>query len=446
MADEIIAAEERSGSGQCDVILTIEDVNVDPSNILSLVVREWMYDDVKTPRLELIIADDGVFTDYSVPYRGKIIKVKASRDKMDKYEENSGSYIDSEFVIIDFNFTKELGSAEGNNSVITISGILNIPMWFEILPDMGFEASTSSDVVESVCNEIGLTLNSAGAVADSMNWLRINQTPGQFFQHVLNRSKATNENDVPMFWIDIYQNAYYNNLFDMVETGIVHKASYNIRYATEVNVDDLITMGAADGVEDNEMKTTVWYTSLTFRNNQGSNVTIKGGTTKEAHIDMNTGTYSFGIGNTDGTVSPILFSDVVEYNQFENLLSTEIDPNEIFNGVDNHLYSGTILTGQLDNLWGDAYLSNPFVRSSALSAIYTNSVLVEMSPHTATMIGEKIDLDVNSNIPNEDGSYINASLSGEYLITGSIYLLVEGFFKKILITNRTGFNEQDLGE
>jgi len=440
MATETSPAENRSGTLQCDVILTIDDVNVDPSNIEYLVIREWLFDDVKTPRLELIIADDGLFTDMNIPYRGKIVSIKMTRDKVAEQDANSGSYVDSEFVILDFNFVKQLGSAQSNNSSITITGILNIDNWFTIAQDQAYAASTSANVLSSVCSDLNLNLNDSSSVDDSMNWMRINQTPGQFIQHVVSRAKASTENDIVLFWIDIYKNAFYTTINQVLTDSILHDAKYNLDYYSEVNIGSLLDKTRAAGIEDNVAQTTIWYSSLEFRNNQGTNMIIKGGTTYEDKLNLNTGTFYLGKGSASDNPQPLTLNAVAEYNQFENLLSGSLNPSEIFPGVDNSLFSGSILTGQIDNVWGEEYISNPYRRSAALTALYNNSVVIEMSPNTSSMLAEKVNLTVHSNIPNDDNEYVNMSLSGEYIITGSTYALIDGFFKKFLTCNRTGFN------
>ncbi len=444
MANETSIAEVRSGTLQCSVRVTIDGEPVDPANIETLIVREWMYDDVKTPRLELIISDDGVFTDVNIPYRGKIISVKISRDKSDEEDIFIGSYIDTEFVILDFNFVKELGSSPGNNSKIIITGIINIPNWFKLAKDMSFSKRTSSQVLSSVCSDVKLNFYNNSSVDDSMNWIRINQTPGQFIQHVVSRAKASKENDLVLFWIDIYKNANYTTLNNLLSDSIAHPAKYNLEYYQEVGIKDLLYKAKIDGIEDKEARNTIWYSSLEFRNNEGTNVVIKGGTTYEDKLNFNDGTYYLGKGSSSSNESPLKLNAVKNFNQYDNFLSGSINPGEIFPGVDNSLYSGSILTGQLDNFWGEDYISNPFRRSAALSALYNNSVTIEMNPNTPTMLGEKVNLEVHSNIANKDGNYKNAALSGEYLITGSIYALIDGFFKKFLFCNRLGFNSQDI--
>jgi hypothetical protein len=446
MAKTISPAEVRRGSGSSsDVLLTINDVAVDPSNIIYLVVREWMYDDIRTPRIELVISDDGMFTDVNVPFRGKTIHLTMSRDKTQEAKE-PGTFIDTDFTILDFQFVKSLGSAIGNNSLITISGMLKIDNWFSIVPDKAFVGKKSNDVLKAVCDEIGVVLNDSAQTTDVMNWLRINQTPGQFIQHIVTRANATTANDSVLFWIDINKTAYYTTISKMKTEAVIHETKYNVRYASATNIKDLVKEAKGDGVSEPDAKTTVWYTSLDFRNNQGTNVSIKGGTTFEDKLNFNTGTFYFGKGSDAGNQPPLSLTELPEYNQFANLLEVELNPDIDFPGVNNSLFSGSILTGQLDNVWGEGYISNPYKRSGSLSALYNNSVVVEVNPNIPTMIGDKVNIEVNSNVPNKDKSYKNSSLSGEYLITGCTYSKVEGFFKKFITCNRTGFNKQDVGE
>jgi len=445
MANEVNPAEERSGTLQCNVILTIDGISVDPANILYLAVREWMFDDVKTPRLELIIADDGLFTDVNIPYRGKIVSLKISRDKSTEDELTAGSYIDTEFTILDFSFVKQLGSAVGNNSEVTITGIINIDKWFIISQDAAFAGKTSANVLSDVCSDINVKFNDSSSVSDSMNWLRINQTPGQFIQHIISRANPTKQNDIVLFWIDIYKTAYYTTLDQLLSNNIVHDAKYNLEYYQEVNIKDLLFKTNRDGIEDNVAKNTIWYSSLEFTNNEGSSVITQGGKTYEDKLDFNTGTFYVGKGSSSSNEPPLKLSQVESYNQFETLLTGSINPDDIFPGVDNSLFSGSILTGQVDNVWGENYISNPYSRTSALHVLYNNKVIIEMNPNTAVLTGDKVNLEVHSNIPNDDGGYINASLSGEYLITGSLYVLIDGFFKKFLTCNRAGFNKPDIG-
>lgn len=439
-------SKARSGSQECELTLTINDINVDPANVLYLAVREWMFDDSKVPRLELIIGDDGLFTDKEITYRGKIIKITLSRDKTDEYNVGSGSLIDTDFVILDFNFVKALGSNPGIMSEIHISALLNIPKLFEQLPNTSYENITSADAITNVLNEIGVDSQVSISVSDSMNWLRLYQTPTQFIQHVLSRSFESGDNNTGVFWFDIDKIGHYASITDMINNDEVKVAKYNIRYSTYVTLEELKTNAILDGYSETEALNTIWYTSLHIINNEGTNMTTGGSDLIESHLLLDDGTYKFGSGNSNEE-SPITLSEPINYNAFESLLMGELNPNNIFKGTENAIYSGTYLTGEIDNLHSDSYIIAPFKRTIAIRAIYNNMITMEMSPNTSTVLGDKINVKVHSNInTSDDNDYVNASLSGEYIITGALYLMVDGFFKKILTLNRCGFNKTDLGE
>ena len=422
------------------ISVSIGDLIVDPVNIKYLVVREWAFDNSRIPRLELIIMDDGAFTDLELPHQGKIIELNIIKDKSDNVEESSLITLKGKYKIIDFEFQKSNSQQAGASFPISITALLDIPNIFNIAPNVSYENKDSKTVLKSVASEFGLefTTNIA-ATSDSMNWLRINSSPLNFIQHVVERSFIS-ESDAALCYINKDKQLNYISI-NSAFSGEPIKCKYNLHIALSNTIEESINRGKSINIEENEVMNSIWMSSYSIKNFSNSFELLNGGFSNNVSlIDISTGSWSVPDGNSYPEASQK--SSIIEVDNHAKLISTELDPNKTsFNGnrfIYNGILPGTIKYSQ--NVYGIDYYHSKTTRKNVLSGLLGMPTTIEINSNMPISIGDILDVDVPASVHLEEDD-VSEILSGNYIVLGILYVVDNGFFKKILSIHRIGFNK-----
>jgi hypothetical protein len=181
MAD--VEKKESKGSPVVDsnfyLKLSIKGVDVDTPLVLSMNIREWIFDVL--PRIELEIYDNGRFTDQYPLEDNDEIKVELNNI------ETRDPIVKATFSLHDHEI---LNGETGKNTavIIKITGILKSNDMLFPIRNRSFSGKSSKDVFQSIADECGHTFKSDISPKDTMTWLQVNQNNNNFISHVLERS------------------------------------------------------------------------------------------------------------------------------------------------------------------------------------------------------------------------------------------------------------------
>jgi hypothetical protein len=171
--------------------LLIKGVEVDNKTIISLAIKESVF---YVPRLDLIINDNGLFTDLVPLEDDDEITVEIS-----KSNKQDAVITSLKFRLLDFEF-QNTGGSNLSSYGLHISALYDLPIYFP-LKNKSFPKKTSVDVLKELGNEYGLTVNSYITSNDIMTWLQINQKDNDFINNVLKNSYIS-EDDFLIAYFD----------------------------------------------------------------------------------------------------------------------------------------------------------------------------------------------------------------------------------------------------
>ena len=139
--------------------------------------------------------------------------------------------------------------------------------------------------------------------------------------------------------------------------------------------------------------------------------------------------------------SPSQELTTVEIDMHETLLSTDEDPNITSLKLDRIFYRG-VLNGQRaadDNVYSDEYYSSKITRNNVLAELLGMPYIIEVNPNIPIKTFDVLNLEIPTAIKLEQHDS-NDILDGTYIILGTLYILDNGFFKKMVYVHRVGFN------
>ena len=197
--------------------LKIKGKQIITSNIVSLSIKEWIFDIV--PRIELIINDDGMLTEVYPIQDGDQIMVELKK-RSDKTSINMA------FSILSYT----AGSMRGNKFMqIMIVGAMTVKNFYSPVQYRSFHNLSSKSVFQQILSaEGGVPVSAPVSTTDTMTWLQTASNM-EFCKHVLRRSYVAN--DCMFLYADTTGTFNYTSLKTELEKeieGIAHNNSKNI--------------------------------------------------------------------------------------------------------------------------------------------------------------------------------------------------------------------------
>jgi hypothetical protein len=408
--------------------------------IQKLIIREWVFDEQRIPRLELTFHDDGHFTDADIPYQGKKLSLVLARDISEQDHEN-GAYITAEFIVIDFQYMKSLYDQMASNSTIQVTAILNITDPFENIPDKCYENKTSNEVAEEISGIIatGFFANAAGQ--DRMNWITRSNSPFQMIAHIVDRAYF-GPDDAAFCYLDIHSMLNFMSLKTAITDTYTIPAKLDEDLCIINNKMQLIKAASTKDIDENTALNTLWYCNLDVKNIAGSEYLRSGGYGYAVRwVDFEDG--SFGFSNSTSSANTLAVASRIISNYY-TFLETSDDPSlEAPKSIDNNDFLGVLKKGTADNVYGKDYFFMKQLRQNIITLLLSQSVLIEVNPIVPVELMALIDLQIPSNIPTEERNY-NEVIGGKYIVMGINYIIDNGFYKKYLSLHRVGWNSCNL--
>lgn len=376
-------------------IVRIKGRQIVTSNIIQLVIREWIFDVV--PRLELLINDDGIFTEVFPIKDGDKIYVELAKN-------DTGTPLRMEFDILGW----YSGSMMGNKfNQIQFVGLMSCQGLYYPTRTRCFSGQNSYEVFSEIASEASKKLNKPPELSpnDLMNWIQSGLTNLEMCKHVIKRSHV--QDDTPFFYGDTKGEFNYTSLKTELSKKVNTKAWFDIeKYSSE-------------SFEDDADYNNLWFSSFNIYDYSSIANKTKNYGIDFSYYDVSRGTQVVDIASSESTLAkmPMKSTDgsgeIVGGHEFGHLPTN----------VHEKYYHGVA--------------QNEYFRSN-----FFNGYLLELDINA---LGKPNLFDlVFVAVPSMVGDGYNSVLSGNYVIGGIIheYSAGEQYHKKTELF-RNGINKSE---
>lgn len=374
--------------------MTINDIDVPITNIISLSVREYAYKTL--PTIEIAIGGGSTWEEFSPVQEGQIIKLKMSANK------ESALTIDTEFEVVTYNISRVDKGISSSNTVITILGSFKANKILGNISSKSYPKMTSSDVITQIGDELEIEVDAKISSNDKMTWYRLNQSYYDFINTIIQKSHV-GEDDAPFIYIDALGKLNYNSFRSAVSNSI-KLTGYH--YPTLGQYP----LGELDGVI---------FSNFSVQDKSGF-INKYGG---------NGSAYS--------------------YYDLDDIITYEIDPSIINSGLvqienktseDYGKPSKHNIFGALNpNVYEEYFHSiarNEYIRMTLLST----NVVITVDANQKVKLMDKININVMSSLGEKHVQ--NETYSGSYIITGIVHSINHiDNYSMHLILSRNGTNK-----
>lgn len=185
--------------------VTINDIDVPFQNIKEFVMRESMFS--LGCELDMTFVDPGVFSEIVPICDTSIIKVSFSLDR-------------DKLLTINFKiFAHESERTQLDGGIMYVWRVVSVqstPGTTTGIQTRAFPTMTSKDVLETLAQEMGLTLTSDVKPQDSQTWLQINIGNYSFLRYVIKRA-FVQQRDLPLAFVTKEAELKYTSLQTIVD-------------------------------------------------------------------------------------------------------------------------------------------------------------------------------------------------------------------------------------
>ena len=185
--------------------VTINDIDVPFQNIKEFVMRESMFS--LGCELDMTFVDPGVFSGIVPICDTSIIKVSFSLDR-------------DKLLTINFKiFAHESERTQLDGGIMYVWRVVSVqstPGTTTGIQTRAFPTMTSKDVLETLAQEMGLTLTSDVKPQDSQTWLQINIGNYSFLRYVIKRA-FVQQRDLPLAFVTKEAELKYTSLQTIVD-------------------------------------------------------------------------------------------------------------------------------------------------------------------------------------------------------------------------------------
>lgn len=371
----------------------INDIEIQAQNIISLTIREWVFDVL--PRIEIKMVNAGYILETMQIEDGDVIDVIIA-----KHDEDPNP-LEMKFLLCDHYTVPE---GDNRKLIVSVSGILKVSDMFFPIKTRSFSKSSSVDIFQTIANEANITFTNPDNVTanDIMNWYQINSSNFTFIKHVLKRANVTN--DAVFF----YTNSKNNFVYTTLKTNMRKKEVGIARY-------DVEKFGATI-LDDQDTNKTMWFNGYDIANSSSYYNKKIGYGTNYTYI------------GTDGTINKADYSDK---SKMTNMLFRNKDAEG--QAVLNRTYGMNNDLNLYDTSYFEALIRNKYLRDTFFSC----SVVININALCQVNLFDKVNLVLPSILDNK----MSDPYSGLYLVCGITHSIVKnGIYQKMLSLHRNGMN------
>lgn len=384
--------------------VSINGVEIATGNIKKLQIKEWIFDLV--PSLELVIMDDGLFFDKFPLEEDAVISVELANDPVQEEP------VSVNFLLQDYSVANTRAS-QINSSVISLTGIMETIQLFNPLKTKSYSDKSTSEIVESIANDIGLEPDIRVSTNDVMKWLQLDMTNAEMLRHVTDKSYKT-DNDTNFCYSAIDKTMSYVSLNDVLSSEVKFRASfepnkmYNVKQTNKLNENE---------EEEESDEIPLYYNDYGFSSKAG---TIN----KEYGYGMDLNYYDL---SENVTLKINSDNHPLTTNSFKLKSNVENLSKGIQKGIKSDNVHDNYFQAELQN----EYLKRQF---------FTSYLLLTVRPVPNIKLFDKVFV----NLPQQDAEGINNVHSGEYIITNITHLASsDGTYSMTLVLSRNGMNAEE---
>jgi len=369
--------------------IDIDDVEMVPSNILSLTIREWVFDIL--PRMELIIMDDGVLTEGYPVKEGSVVNIIIGNS--DEDQDMLTMSFDVQNVAVDI-------LSDNKMSNVSITGLMKSTDMFKIR-NRSINNSSSIDAFQQLAGEVDIAFSNPDniSVTDRMTWLQLNIDNFKMFKHILDRSSKSGDT---IFC--------YGNTTNQIVVKSLRNATINsniTRAMYSLNNFALPLSQLNNG--DDEI---IWFNSYDM-------VNINGFLHKMGGSGFALDYYDQKLNQRKTSVVDFQLGDI----------TTKTNPEQLT----NHQQFGMINENVHDDYF-EAVVRNQQLRVG----FFGQSMVLAINPVMNVQLMDLIDVVVPS-LVNAD---MNDVYSGEYIVGGITHNVSKGMlYRKRISLHRSGMNQ-----
>jgi hypothetical protein len=395
---------------QYNIKLSVNGIQVPTKNILSSVLREWIFDHVVT--LECSILDSGTFVELSPIFDESPVTIEFSKN-------NDVDTVKMDFAINAWE-TERVNVDNGAVYGIRFIALQKTTDYFYPIHTRVFKNSTTSEVLQSICQESGLEFVKDVDANDSQMWMQSNQCNHVFTHHLMKRSYV-NPEDLPVF----YFNRHNQAVFSTIKIKAAKKAKF-----LAIN-NDMAFMDNGNDLVLKQLKESYGTDSIIFYRTDFKTKNISPIMNKYNGYGIDF-TY-FDHRNFFEYQLNFVFNPFSKYQNVNKKNAGKFTNGWTFNGLSKNVHENYIL-GKVQNL----YLSEVF---------YGNYLQIYVNPNMKLNVGDKIEMLIYDNL----GKILNGSPSvdvvnsGEYLVGGISHdIKKDGLYTMIVTLFRNGTNESSI--
>ena len=372
--------------------LTIKGVSVDNKTIISLAIKESVF---YVPRLDLIIAESGLFTDLVPLEDDDLITIEISKGR-----QQDSVITNLKFRLLDFEL-QNTGGSNLSSYALHLTAYLDIPEYFAI-KNIPFSKKTSVDTLKEIGSLYNLTTESLITSNDQMTWLQINENSNDFVNRVI-RDSYIADDDFLMAYMDRSGTFTITSIQTELKQKDIFECVFDPKKFLDKEPDlkeDTVTP------KDNDL-ITLYFGDIQYTNIGGILNKFSGGYTYFASW------YNF-----DGKETSQKITNT------DHLLTELTWKNK--NNVNNVSAQSTFgyLSGNTHTNWFKAKVQNKILRDQ----YFSTAIVLQMNPHDKIKLMDKGFVKVPNNIKygadEQNVTVYNESYSGTYFIGELVHTLV----------------------
>jgi hypothetical protein len=396
---------------QYDLKLSIHGIQVPTSNVLSSVLREWIFDRIVT--LECMIMDTGTFVELSPIYDESPVLIEFSKN-------NEPDKIQMEFRI---NATEVERTMADNGGVYIIKfvALQKTNDYFYPIKTKSYKNQTTSDVFLEIANNAGVKFIKEIDAKDNQIWVQSNACDYSFGHHLIKRSFVNSE-DRPLF--------YFNRRNEAVFSSIKTKCSTKSKFIAINNDYAFLDNGNDNVIKElkqtlgNDVKILYYKTDITYKD-------ISSIFNKKNGYGINF-TY-FDLKNFFEYQLSFSFSPLTKYSKQNKNNSKKFVNGLTYNTLSKNCHENYLLA-KTQNLMIDQMFFGSYLQMS-------------INPELSLNLGDKISVIVYDNLSRMKNGpvMIDKVNSGEYIVGGISHdIKKDSLYTMNLTLFRGGINSSDI--
>lgn len=396
---------------QYDLKLSVNGIQVPTSNVLSSVLREWIFDRIVT--LECTIMDTGTFVELSPIYDESPVTIEFSKNN------------EPDKVIMDFCINvSEIERTMADNGMVYIIKFVALQKtndYFYPIKTQSFKNQTTSDVFLQIANNAGVKFIKEIDARDNQIWIQSNACDYSFGYHLLKRS-FVNVEDRPLF----YFNRNNEAVFSSIKTKCSTKAKFiaiNNDYTFLDNGNDKVLQEFKESIGGNT-KTLYYKTDINYKDISPVLNKING-----YGIDF---TY-FDFKNFFDYRLTFTFSPLSKYGKQNKNNVGKFVNGLTYNSLSKNCHENYLLA-KTQNILIDQLFFNSYLQ-------------ISINPELSLNIGDKISVIIYDNLSRMKNGppMIDKVNSGDYIVGGISHdIKKDSLYSMNLTLFRGGINSSDL--